>query len=327
MSIAMKLRAPSQNELRATKLLEQPFRMFHCPEFDDPKKRREILGDIPDIESFNKLRKKVGVLRNGGNISPEMRPCYEEPLLTRAQEYHLFRKMNFFKYQAKKLMSGLNPRRCSTKRLDRIDFFLGEANKVRNQIGNSNFRLTTQLLRKQSSFYRDHSLTDSLLSDAYFDVLKAIDYFDYNRGNKFSTYCTWVLRKNFSRNMKNQSKYQERFCTGMEDPLNEIQDGDDGYSAEIAYDNNRNLVDKLLELLGQSDCNGDVQRQVYAIEEWFGLHGKEHRTLNAISTDMEVTKERVRQLKEKGLQLIREKVKELGIKFENGKQDEDDELA
>jgi RNA polymerase primary sigma factor/RNA polymerase sigma factor len=315
-------RIPSPTEQRARKILERPFRFIFNADFDNPKKRKEILGEMPDIEKFNEQRKKVVQLRNGDKIAPEMRPCYEEPLLTREQEYHLFRKMNYFKYRAKKLMADLNPRRCSDKRLDKIESLLEEANKIRNQIGNSNFRLATQLLRKQSSFYREHSLTDGLLSDAYFDVLKAIDYFNFNLGNKFSTYCTWVLRKNFSRDLKNQAKYQERFTTGMEDPLNEIKDDGDGYKEEITYENNRKLVDKLLELLAESDCNGDVQRQVYAIEEWFGLHGKEHRTLDAISQDMDVTKERVRQLKEKGLQVIREKVKELGIVFEEADEEE-----
>lgn len=318
----IKERIPSKNELRARHILEQPFRVIISPDFDSPKKRREILGEMPEIEKFNEQRKKVVQLRSSDKIASEMRPCYEEPLLSRKQEFHLFRKMNYFKYRAKKLMADMNPRRCSAKRLDKIESLLGEANSIRNQIANSNFRLATQLLRKQSSFYREHSLTDNLLSNAYFDVLKAVDYFDFQLGYKFSTYCTWVLRKNFSRDLRNQSKYQERFTTGMEEPLNDIQDDDDGYQAEVTYNNNRELVDRLLKILSESDSNADVQRQIYAIEEWFGLHGKDRRTLDAISQDMDVTKERVRQLKEKGLQILREKVKELGIKFDGVVEDE-----
>lgn len=311
----MRLTTPSQTEIRARTLLEKPLRVIHSPEFDDPKKRRAILGDIPDRKSFDEQKLKVFRLRNSDKIAPEMRPCYEEPLLTREQERHLFRKMNYLKYCAKKLMARLNPRRCSSSRLDRIEKFLSEATEIRNQIAASNFRLATQLLKKQS-FYREHSLTESLLSDAYFDVVKAIDYFDYSRGNKFSTYCTWVLRKNFGRDMKNQAKHAERFTTGMDESLSEVQDGDAGFIAEKTYDDNKQLTQKLLALLAGSDCNGDVQRQVYAIVEWFGLNGKSRRTLDAISQDMVVTKERVRQLKERGLETIRQKVQELGIAFE-----------
>lgn len=313
----MKQRTISQTEIRARRLLEKPLRVIYSPEFDKRHRRREILAEMPNIEQFNELRKKVVQLRSGEKVAPEMRPCYEEPLLTKEQEFHLFRKMNYFKYRAKKLMSRMNPRKVKEVRLNKIDQLLEEANKIRNQIANSNFRLATQILRKQSSFYREHSLTEGSLSDGYFDVLKAIDYFDFNTGFKFSTYCTWVLKKNFSRDMKNQSKYQERYTTGMDESMIDIQDGDDGYQAELTYDNNKKMVSRLLSMLAGSDCNGDVQRQVYAIQEWFGLNGRQHRTLEAISQDMEVTKERVRQLKEKGLEAIREKVKELGIVFED----------
>jgi DNA-directed RNA polymerase sigma subunit (sigma70/sigma32) len=65
------------------------------------------------------------------------------------------------------------------------------------------------------------------------------------------------------------------------------------------------------------DEEQDLDRQAYAIEEWFGLNGKSHRTLKEISYDLDVTKERVRQLKEKGLGYLREKVKELGLSPED----------
>lgn len=316
----MKQRTVSKTELRARRLLEKPLRVIYTPDFDKRWKRKEILDEMPNIEQFNELRKKVAILRSGDKgekIAPEMRPCYEEPLLNKEQEFHLFRKMNYLKYRAKKLMTGMDPRRAKAERLDKIEAYLAEANKIRNQIANSNFRLATQILRKQSSFYREHSLIEGSLSDGYFDVLKAIDYFDFNTGYKFSTYCTWVLKKNFSRDMKNQAKYAERFMTGMDDPLADIQDGDDGYQAELTYNNNKKMVSRLLDMLTKSDSNSDVDRQVYAIQEWFGLNGKPHRTLEAISGDLEVTKERVRQLKEKGLEAIREKVRELGIKYED----------
>lgn len=303
-------------EDRARKLLDTPLRVIYSAEFDDPKLRRKILGEMPDKEAFNEQRKKVLQLR-GEKIAPEMRPCYEEPLLSKEQELHLFRKMNYLKHRAKLLMEKLNPRRCRDTRLQKIEDLLAEAKKIRNQIASSNFRLATQLLKKQS-YYREHGLSETLLSDAYFDVLKAIDYFDYSRGNKFSTYCTWVLKKNFGRDMTNQAKHAERFSTGMEESLYEVADGDAGYLAEKTYDENKQLTQKLIALLSASDCNGDIQRQVYAITEWYGLNGRSRRTLDAISQDMGITKERVRQLKEKGLETIRQKVKELGIVFEGG---------
>lgn len=306
---------PANLEMRATKLLEQPFRYFHHPSFDTPKGRKEVMGDMPGLEKFLQERQRIQAMRNG-TIFPEMRPCYEEPLLTREQEFHLFRKMNYLKYRAKKLMANMNPKRVGEKRVAQIEAYFAQATEVRNQIASSNFRLATQLLRGQLSFHRQHSLTGSLLSDAYLDVVKAIDYFDYNRGNKFSTYCTWVLRKNFARDLQTQARYQERYTTGLDDLMTEMEAGDDGYRAEIEDANRKKMVKRLLRLLRNSGGNGDVRRQIHAIENWFGLNGKDRRTLESISQEVGVTKERIRQLKEKGLATIRARVEELGLVYD-----------
>jgi RNA polymerase primary sigma factor len=315
--MSTKQRIVSETELRAQRLLGKSLRVIYTPDFDKRWKKREIVGDMPNFENFKELRKKVANLRGGENvIAPELRPCYEEPLLSKEQEFHLFRKMNYLKYRAKKLLTDMNPRRVKKSRLDKIEKFLADADLIRNQIANSNFRLATQILRRQTSFCREHSLTEISLSDGYFDVLKAIDYFDFNTGFKFSTYCTWVLKKNFGRDIKTEAKYQERFSTGLEDKFSNIEDGDDGYKAELDYENNKKVVRRLLAMLAD-DEEQDLDRQAYAIEEWFGLNGKSHRTLKEISYDLDVTKERVRQLKEKGLGYLREKVKELGLSPED----------
>ena len=301
-------------EVRTRQILEKPFRFFHCPDFDDPKKKEEILGDMPNLEQFEKERKKVYALRNTEKVSAEMRPCYEEALLTREQEFHLFRKMNYFKYKAKKIMERLNPNRPNRRLVEAAEKLLAEAEALRNSIANSNFRLVTQLLRKQPSYFRDQGVIDTILSDAYLDVLKSVDYFNYNLGNKFSTYCTWVLRKNYSRENTSRSKYNERYSTGMEETLAEIHgDSEESCYSEVNYQKNKDLVQKLFTLL---EGDGDLSRQAFALQEWFGLNEKPKRTLDSISHDMSITKERVRQLKESGLRIIKQKVKELGITFD-----------
>lgn len=303
-------------EKRIEKLLQQPIRVFYHPSFDDPKQRKEILGEIPDFDKFQQDKEKVRKLQNG-KISPELRPCYEEPLLTREQEYHLFRKMNYYKYRAKMLLADVNPRRIGETRLGLVEEYLRKAAAIRNQLASSNFRLATQVLKGQISFYREHSLTDSLLSDAYFDVLKAVDYFDYNLGNKFSTYCTWVLRKNFCRDMKNQIRHYERFQT-VDEFAEDIEDRGTGYEQEQQYEEKKATVDRLLDLLRTAPGCGDNKRQAFIIENYFGVKGKEKNTLEGVSKKIGITKERVRQLKEKGIQTIRSRASELGLCAANG---------
>ena len=299
---------------KAQKILDTTLRVFYHPSFEDLKQRKNILANIPGFEKFQKDEAKVQKLRQS-NLSPEMRPCYELPLLTFEQEQHLFRKMNYFKWRAKKLMGGMNPNRVGEKRLLEIEEYLADAAEIRNQIAESNFRLATQILKGQITFYREHTLTDALLSDAYFDVLKAVDYFNWTTGYRFSTYATWVIKKNFFRDSKQKITYSERFTHLDEDHAELIMSRGDGYGEERDYTDRKTLVQQLLSLLAEGDNSTDRARQVRVLEHYFGVNGSERHTLEQISEEIGVTKERVRQLKEKGLQWIKEKVEELGIQY------------
>lgn len=300
---------------RAEKLLEATLRVFYHPSFDEVKHKKNILADIPGSEKFQKDGKKVEKLRTS-KIVPEMRPCYEAPLLNFEQEQHLFRKMNYFKYRAKKLIEGINPKRVSENKIKNIEDNLAVAAKIRNQIAESNFRLATQILKGQIAFYREHSLVDGLLSDAYFDVLKSVDYFDWTKGYRFSTYATWVVKKNFFRDSKQKIIHAERFTHLDESRAEKLNSRGEEYNQERDYGERQVLVKNLLKLLSEGDESTDRKRQVRVLENYFGVNGTNRQTLEQISLEIGVTKERVRQLKEKGLLWIKQKVEELGIEYE-----------
>ena len=268
-------------------------RVFEHPDFQNPKKSIEITKDI-DLE-----------------LQPNSMLCYDSPLLSVEQEQHLFRKMNYLKYKAKTLLK--NGQKISSRRLAKIEDLVARSKKVRNQIAESNFRLATQLLRCDISFYQQNSLVDSLLSDAYFDVLKAVDYFNWTLGNKFSTYATWVLKKNFFRDSKDKKKHADKTMRLDDISLNIEESTGSLIEDELRYSSQKKLVQSLLQLLGNGDGSSDNRRQVFVLENYFGLNGYEEQTLEKISLKLGVTKERVRQLKEKGLEWIRFKVKQMKI--------------
>ena len=44
-------------------------------------------------------------------------------------------------------------------------------------------------------------------------LIRAVEKFDYSRGNKFSTYASWAIMKNFARTIPHEFKQRDRFRT------------------------------------------------------------------------------------------------------------------
>ena len=107
-------------EERKESILKTNLKYFHHVDFDKKITSKKILGDIPDKHKFDLESKKVLNLRNT-NKQPEMRPCYEEPLLTREQEYHLFKQLNFLKFKAKNLIEKLNCKKSIKTKIEKIE--------------------------------------------------------------------------------------------------------------------------------------------------------------------------------------------------------------
>ena len=286
-------------------------KFFEHPSFAQVDMRKTITGEMPESDNYEKAYKKIQKIR-ANKINPEMLPCYQSPLLTFAQEQHLFRKMNFFKYRTKQLIER------DSRFHKRLAFYAwSKALQLRNQIAESNFRLATQIIKHKNKTVAENTNVEQILSDAYFDVLKAVDYFNFTFGHRFSTYATWVVKKNFFREIKNKNNSAEKTTHLDESRAEMIEDRSSPEDGEKTQSSQKNLIRKLIGMLVRENIGTDRIRQAYVLEQYFGVNGREKLTLEQISETVGVTKERVRQLKEKGLQWIREKVEELGIEIDD----------
>lgn len=297
---------------RAEKLLSRPLKVFYHPSFEDQTLIKQIIAEMPDSEKYQAEEEKVRKLKSN-KVSPELRPCYEAPLLNFEQEQHLFRKMNYYKHQAKSLMSGINADEISENKILQIEELFEKADEIRNQIAECNFRLATQLLKGKINFYRENDLIDSLLSDAYFDVLKAVDYFNWTLGNKFSTYTTWALKTNFYRDCKQKLTEAEK-TSFLDDQLSDsLYCRGNEFEDQKKFEDNKLFVEKLLGMMIQDTKNNHRERQVLVLKHYFGLIDGQNYTLHEIAAKIGISKERVRQLKEKGLAWIQKEVRTKNI--------------
>ena len=148
-------------------------------------------------------------------LPPYLASLYDEaPLLSREQEAHLFRKMNYLKYRASRLRDRIDPARARTADLDEIERLLAEALAIRNQIVRANLRLVVSIARRQLG-PRDDLF--ERVSDGNFVLIRAVERFDYSRGNKFSTYATWAIRNQFARAFRGKDRRQPQFLLGHDE--------------------------------------------------------------------------------------------------------------
>ncbi len=271
------------HEVRARRLLDQPLDYIYHESFDDRAKEAEIMGPMPEQAKFDEQRRNM---RPPKDVSPEMAPLYESPLLTKPQEQHLFRKMNFLKHKAGLLRAKLDPARAKPQHLKQIEDLQFQANAIKKRLVNCNMRLAVSVAKKHAQ-HADAFF--EILSDSNLSLIRAVEKFDYSLGFKFSTYATWSIIKNFARTLPQEKRYRERYVTGHEDLFDLFPDNrGDEHEQLVAAEQNVNRVNRLLAYLEPRE------RQI--VEMRAGLDSSQAMTLGQIGERLGLTKERVRQI-------------------------------
>ena len=218
------------------------------------------------------------------------------PLLTREQEIHLFRKMNYLKYKAGVLRAELDLNRPKSRLIDRIEKLYDESVSTKNQIIRANLRLVVSIAKRYVGPTGDFF---ELTSDGNISLFRAVEKFDFSRGNKFSTYASWAIMKNFARTIPNELRYRGRFCTSQSEIFDSVEDvRADYYEQESAQLRRESLVKGMLTRLDERE------RQI--VTSRFGLtRGQEPLTLTQVGAVMGVTKERVRQIQCRAMSKLR----------------------
>jgi RNA polymerase sigma factor (sigma-70 family) len=272
------------NEVRAQRLLDQPLEYIYHPSFDEPTAEAEILGRMPDVDSYENQRRQMRVPKDA---PPELASLYVMPLLNKDQEQHLFRKMNFLKHQAGRLREKLDPGKARIQELNRIEELQNQASTIKDQLISSNMRLVVAIAKKHAA------QTDNffeLLSDGNMSLLRAVEKFDFSRGNKFSTYASWAIMKNFARSIPEEKRRRERYMTGYEEMFDTAADTrSDEQEMVTAVEQKKQEVNRLLEYLEPRE------RQIVRMRNGLDNYS-ENMTLEEIGQQLGITKERVRQL-------------------------------
>jgi len=214
-----------------------------------------------------------------------------------------------------------------------------EKKQIQQELLEGNLRFVITVSKQ----YQNQGLDlPDLIAEGNYGLMKAIENFDWSKGLRFISYAVWWVRQSILQSLNENARtirlpvnvvqelhrakkeldsagvaLPEKFATlpytiNLDNPLNE--EGDTlldiivNPNAELADANlstEDTLKKKLIEMLDVLD-----NRERVIIEDYFGLSGNT-RTLEDIGGDFSLTKERVRQIKEKALRKLRNETSSL----------------
>jgi RNA polymerase primary sigma factor len=276
---------------RASRLLDARLEFVDHPSFDDPEARDTILGPSPEPGGGSATRRG----KSPETLRPPPAGFCDAPLLSREQEAHLFRKMNYLKSLARRLRDRIDPARARAAELDEIERLLREAVTVRNRIVEANQRLVVSIAKKH---LRPGDDLFERVSDGNYVMIRAVELFDYSRGNKFSTYATWAIRNQFAQAFRARRHCQPQFVLGHDEASELAVDPRTDDLEQLGFQEQRQ--EAIARLLDRLD---DRERRI--LVGHFGIGGARVQTLKQIGQELGISKERVRQIKARAQEKLR----------------------
>lgn len=223
----------------------------------------------------------------------------EQVLLNRQQESQIFRRYNYLKHLAFQECVQVHRGHPSSSRLNRIESLLEEAEAVKKMIIEVNMPLVVSIAGKHLAAGGQMS---ELVSEGSVALMAAVEKFDYTRGNRFSTYASWAIAKAFARLIPAEARRPDR--AGGADfanlPVNlRLEQLPDVAAVEQAQRDLQTIIENNLDRREQY-----IILNHYALDP--GVIKKKPKTLKQIGDELELSKERIRQIELQALQKLRQ---------------------
>ena len=151
-------------------------------------------------------------------------------------------------------------------------------------------RANLRFVVKVANQYKDQGLSlPDLINEGNVGLIKAAEKFDEKRGFKFISYAVWWIRERILHAIAEEQRHLARRLLGELPSSNSlIAPERTSVSAE---------TNQALSLLSE--------REKIIIERYFGLNNQPEMTLEEIGKSLELSRERVHQIREKAIRKLR----------------------
>lgn len=128
------------------------------------------------------------------------RQMAQEPLLTAEEEIDLAKRIEQGKVARKKLEHAED---LTVSERAELILQIEQAQEAREHLGRANTRLVVSIAKR----YMGQGLPfPDLIQEGNVGLMRAVDKYDYTRGNRFSTYATWWIRQAITRALAQKTR-------------------------------------------------------------------------------------------------------------------------
>lgn len=129
------------------------------------------------------------------------RQMAQEPLLSAADEVDLAKRIEYGKIAAE--VMARRGHTLDAERIARYEALVLEGQAAREHLGRANTRLVVSIAKR----YMSQGLPfPDLIQEGNVGLMRAVDKYDYKRGNRFSTYATWWIRQAITRALAQKTR-------------------------------------------------------------------------------------------------------------------------
>ncbi len=131
------------------------------------------------------------------------RQMAQEPLLTALEEIDLAKRIEMGKQARETLLRMSSRDLYSEAWIAHLERLVYDGQAAREHLGRANTRLVVSIAKR----YMGQGLPfPDLIQEGNVGLMRAVDKYDYKRGNRFSTYATWWIRQAITRALAQKTR-------------------------------------------------------------------------------------------------------------------------
>jgi RNA polymerase primary sigma factor len=206
----------------------------------------KTLTKIGNLQIVEKISNHEGIIADD-TVSLYLNEMDRVALLTHEEEISLGKKMEAGRSAREQMLDFTG----SEDRVQTLTKAIEEGRDARSHLIKANIRLVVNIAKK----YRQYSESFlDLIQAGNEGLIRAVDKFDYTKGNRFSTYATWWIRRAVLRHL-NQKERTIRLPNYLSTRIRKIHQARKALSTELSRTPTMDEVGQAVSLPGE-----EVQR-------------------------------------------------------------------